>query len=152
MHEVAKGQGRPGGEEEGGHGGGDADGVKEGVQQPAGPQGVDGDEKDVDAAQVEGEVAVQEGAAHQQADHLEELVGHQQRGEDAPHPPAPGGGAPPVEQGAEDRRGQKCQQPGQVKGAEERKAHPLGDRLGGGEKVLHSGAAPCVGSGVPPPV
>ena len=95
---------------------------------------------------MEGEVAVQEGPADQQPGDLEELVRYQQRGKCQAHPLPAGGGEPPVEQGAEDRCGQEQEQPGQVEGAEEGKAHPLGDRLGGGEKVLHS-AAPWIGNG-----
>ena len=81
MHEITEGQGCPGGEKKSGRGGRNAHGVEKAAQQPTGPHCVYGNEKDVDTAQVEGEVAVQEVSTDQQTDHFEELVCYQQYGE-----------------------------------------------------------------------
>ena len=86
VHEVPQGQGRPGGKEQGGGGRRDAHGVEIVSQALAGLPGVEGDEEDIDGAQVEWEVFRDPPTAQEEHSVLEDLIRHQEAGDD-PAPP-----------------------------------------------------------------
>ena len=105
-HEVGPRQGRPGdGEEEGRRGRDDAEGIEEVLQQLGGLPGMEGDEEDIDAAKVQGQVAGVEVSADQEPGVLKELVRDGEEGETSPDTLPSSLAAPPVE-AAEGENGQ----------------------------------------------
>ena len=108
---------------------------------------MEGDEEDVDAAKVQGQVAGVKVPADQEPCVLEELVRHGEEGEAAPDALPPVRIALPVET-AEGEDGQgDAPQPAEVEGVEVGEAHPGGDGVHGIPKVLHSAASSDDSSG-----
>ena len=139
-HEVERRQRGPRREEQGRAGGGQADEIQKGVEQLRPPPGVQGDEKDIDGAQVQRQVIEAEIAAVKKAEVLEELVRDEQQRDGAP--PAASlvrvhAAIAAAEHGAEQK---KNGEHGEVEGTEMRPAEARRDGVNGFPEIGHSTA------------
>ena len=136
MHEIAERQLGPGGEQQGRRRRRDAYGVETIVQHLSRPEGMDGNQDDVDAAQVQRQVGRLIVAADAQHDHLEQLIPHQQAGEHMTDPGAFPGVLPPVIQTASHGEQDKKRQPRQRQGRVHCKALTGRNGIDRVEKIL----------------
>jgi len=95
------------------------------------------DKKNIDAAQMQGQIAGAVIATSQKAGHLEGLVRQQKCGKQPAYVPAPGRRAFSVQKNAHGCKQGGARQPRKMQGAEMGKAKPLRDGFNRIEKILH---------------
>ena len=98
---------------------------------------MEGDEENIDAAQVQGQVLGAVIAADEKAGHFEKLVGHDKGRQGFAPAAAAHGAAVAVAEAAQHRKGRKNRQPAKVQAAIVGKACTGGDGFHGIKKVWH---------------